>query len=446
MYGNSKVTRHAASRPYGWPRWLGALKNWERAFRQLAQDFRQAPSRSQDVRILQRDVGVVFPLQAGRLLCDCLDRGGLGVAGIPEFTDWDLRKSYPDWTRESVESSLKIYQEKLQRLPEGDPGRDELSEEVKTREQFLRELSELPSLDRKQRENVLRLCWMAFIRWHLAPMNPNRFRADWNLDFNPGLDALRTNGPSVHTPPENPVFTSTPSLHPGENIARAFRVWADVQATAATLVAEHLKEELEFSETLGPLGYSTTAKTKPADDDNVKSPKSRPSERTEEEVREGIRNALDDQKKGMPVKTHKERITKAEVASRCRNVSKGYLKEVDEWRFYYEYGYLRPLDEPTEGEREQAASLLEELLPDHPQLRQSMEKLDKEAKLERLEELTAKLIPVTKLPEDKQIEVGHATIQQFSGDTAKKVYPLVTQPGENTLAVPRFDTVPPDEN
>ncbi len=73
-------------------------------------------------------------------------------------------------------------------------------------------------------------------------------------------------------------------------------------------------------------------------------------------------------------------------------------------------------------------------------------KLDKEAKLKRLKELTAKLIPVTKLPEDKQIEVGHATIQQFSDDTAKEVRPLATQPGENTPAVPRFETAPEDDD
>ncbi len=182
-------------------------------------------------------------------------------------------------------------------------------------------------------------------------------------------------------------------------------------------------------------------------DRKPKKEKKRAPAHTEKAVRAAIEKALADRKQGVCVKMHNGRVTKEEVSKRCKvKIGKDHLKTLEEWRYYRDNGRVRPLNEPTEADRTAAADLLRELLPEHPRLQQSMQELDRDAQLKRLKELTVQLIPVTKLPEDKQIEVGHATIQQFSGDTAKKVYPLVTQPGENTLAVPRFDTVPPDEN
>lgn len=175
--------------------------------------------------------------------------------------------------------------------------------------------------------------------------------------------------------------------------------------------------------------------------------KSRPSKLREREVREGIRQALDDQERGIPVETYKGRIIKAEVASRCSNVSKNYLKETEEWRFYYEHGYLRPEDEPTEAERSAAAQLLKQLLPDHQHLKKWGEHMNEADKLDFVTNLTKLLIPVAKMPEENdRIRAAHETLKQFSDEKAKRILPLVTCPGENTQAVPRFEATSDEEN
>lgn len=148
-------------------------------------------------------------------------------------------------------------------------------------------------------------------------------------------------------------------------------------------------------------------------------------EHTEEAVRRGIERALSDLKSGILVATRNGRVTKAEVAKRC-HTGPDHIKHSEEWKYYYKNGVLRPRDEPTKAERAVAVNLLEKLLPDHPHLRRSMENLDEEARIKRLEELTVRLIPVTKRPENTWAETGHATIRQFIDDTANKVHPLVT--------------------
>ena len=173
---------------------------------------------------------------------------------------------------------------------------------------------------------------------------------------------------------------------------------------------------------------------------------SRLPDRTENEIRAAIEKALDDQQHGILVKMYQERITKAEVAARCPNVGKDHIKHSEEWKFYREHGYLRPRGNPSEAERESATRLLHDLLPEHQHLEAQMAGMDGSLRLEYLSELTRSLVPVTKLPKGSQVENGHMVLKQFADNKSEKVHPLVTVPGENTPAVSRFDTDPPDEN
>lgn len=165
--------------------------------------------------------------------------------------------------------------------------------------------------------------------------------------------------------------------------------------------------------------------------------KTRPSDRTEKEIRGAIEKALADLQNGKPVKTRGGRITKTEVANRC-SISPDYVKNSEEWRFYFENGHVRPQSVPTVGERKEATELLDQLLPRHQHLLNRMAGMGEEERLRFTQDLTKALVPIAKEPADRRMELGDLKIQQFTECRAKRVLPLVTPPGKNTPAVPRF--------
>lgn len=215
----------------------------------------------------------------------------------------------------------------------------------------------------------------------------------------------------------------------------------------------------EFGEVLGSVGLKVggldgpVSTGEPAGNGKTASPtkprsrqKAAPAvaPRTEKVIREAIEKALADLQAGKPVDVRKGRITKIEVASRC-SLSADYIKNSEEWRFYAENGHVRPQGEPTEGERDEAVKLLGLLLPKHPHLLNRMARMGEEDKLKYTQELTKALVPIAKRPADQRMELGLLKLEQFSDDKSETILPLVTHPGKNTPAVPRFETVPSDD-
>lgn len=109
--------------------WLGHVSEAARSYAELADRFRLAPSRSRTPSTLKRDVNGVFALQAGELLCQCWRRGMFSVYR-PHFF---------------------------------------LPEEADPRLWHV-------------------FSWFTFIRWHLASIFKDRFRADWQSEFAPEMD------------------------------------------------------------------------------------------------------------------------------------------------------------------------------------------------------------------------------------------------------------------
>jgi hypothetical protein len=85
--------------------------------------------------------------------------------------------------------------------------------------------------------------WFTFIRWDLAPIFNNRFRADWQSEFATAVDQLR--GQKDGPPPD---FTAAVSDDAKELAVWRLDLCADVQATACAILAEELKELLEAIE------------------------------------------------------------------------------------------------------------------------------------------------------------------------------------------------------
>jgi len=267
-----------------------------------------------------------------------------------------------------------------------------------------------------------------------------RFRQPLISDVKQAVELLRKHGWSTD----------------GDQLERKYRPVAGGRKPTVELLefVRYLYSRVHREVTLTNGETSSLAKTgvrqkdqKPRGNSPVERKPSRPSRRTEEEVRKGIREALNDQANGVPVTTWKGRIIKAEVASRCPNVSQDYLKEVEEWRFYYEHGYLRSDDEPPEAERPAARQLLEQLLPAHQPHQRRPEQKNKAEKLDFLAELTELLIPVARMPkDDDRLEAGHEALRQFFDEKSEKMYPLITPPGENTQPVHWSEAHTDDEN
>jgi len=168
--------------------WIASVKAAARTFAELSEQFRQAAILSKTPSVLKRDVHGILSDQAGKLLCDCWDRGMLLLYchGTPE---WDLRD----------------FGSKFDHL----------------------------------------FTWFAFIRWHLAPQHIERFRTDWKEHFVPELDLKLKTGREVL--PES-LFTSPVSDDSKELVLRRLHISAAVQTTACTIMAEELQEQVEGCE------------------------------------------------------------------------------------------------------------------------------------------------------------------------------------------------------
>lgn len=165
--------------------WYGHGRQAARSFAELAERFRSAPSRSRTPSVLKRDVNGVFALQAGEVLCQCWRRGMLSVYR-PRFY--------------------------------------------------------LPEKDEPRIRYVI--SWFTFIRWHLAPIFKNRFRADWQSEFATFVDQLIGQRDSL--PPD---FTAAVSDDAKELTIWRLDLCADVQATACAILAEELEQLLEAVKT-----------------------------------------------------------------------------------------------------------------------------------------------------------------------------------------------------
>ena len=84
------------------------------------------------------------------------------------------------------------------------------------------------------------ISWFTFIRWHLAPIFNNRFRADWQSEFATAVDQLR--GQKDGPPPD---FTAAVSDDAKELAVWRLDLCADVQETACAILAEELEQLLE---------------------------------------------------------------------------------------------------------------------------------------------------------------------------------------------------------
>ena len=163
---------------------FGQVREAARSFAELAERFRLAPSRSRTPSVLKHDINTVFAVQAGELLCQCWRRGMFSVYR-PHFY---------------------------------------LPEESEPRLRYV-------------------FSWFTFIRWHLAPIFNNRFRADWQSEFATAVDQLR--GQKDGPPPD---FTAAVSDDAKELAVWRLDLCADVQETACAILAEELEQLLEVVE------------------------------------------------------------------------------------------------------------------------------------------------------------------------------------------------------
>lgn len=163
---------------------LGHVREAARSFAQLAERFRLAPSRSRTPSVLKHDVNTVFAVQAGELFCQC-------------------------WRRKM----FSVYRPHFYLPEKGDP-----------RIRYV-------------------LSWFTFIRWHLASIFKNRFRADWRSEFAPEMDQLK--GQKEGPPPD---FTAAVSDDAKELAVWRLDLYSDVQATACAILAEELGQLLEAVE------------------------------------------------------------------------------------------------------------------------------------------------------------------------------------------------------
>lgn len=157
--------------------WRGQVREAARSFADLAERFRLAPSRCRSASILKHDINSLFAMQAGELLCHCWRRGMLAVYR-PNFY---------------------------------------LTEEGEARLRYV-------------------FSWFTFIRWHLAPIYKNRFRADWRSEFAPEMDHLRRQ--KVVYPAD---FTTQFSDNHSELLLWRLGLYAEVQATACAIFVEELQ-------------------------------------------------------------------------------------------------------------------------------------------------------------------------------------------------------------
>lgn len=174
--------------------WRGQVREAARSFADLAERFRLAPSRSRTPSILKHDINSVFAVQAGELLCHSWRRGMLSVYR-PNFY---------------------------------------LPEEGEARLRYV-------------------FSWFTFIRWHLAPIFNNRFRADWRSEFAPEMDQLR--GQKDSYPSD---FTTQFSDNHSELLLWRLGLYAEVQATACAILVDTFERLLEaIDQRLGQLPGAT---------------------------------------------------------------------------------------------------------------------------------------------------------------------------------------------
>jgi len=180
--------------------WILHVETAAKAFSDLAGGFREATRRYRRPKILRRDVRMVFPLRAGKLLCKCWDRGEFLILsyrsqGIP---DWDLRR-----------------------------------------------FAEVGKAAGGSMDTVYPKVWFAFIRWHLIPTYPESFRADCSELCLPALDfVFKRKQPEQWTPYS--VFCNEKAWDTPEELDLIkLDGLADIQATACDIMAEHLSQVLE---------------------------------------------------------------------------------------------------------------------------------------------------------------------------------------------------------
>ena len=165
--------------------WSNRVRDATRTFNELSERFRLASSRTRNPHVLKRDVDLVFPMQAGPLMCECWDRGMFSSYGCTD----------PDWYL------LSTCDSKVAPL----------------------------------------LSWFAFIRWQLAPQHKIRFRADWGKQFFPQIDRVRRDSYSQTS------LRKAICDDPRESTVWQLDVSADVQATACTILADELAQVVEVT-------------------------------------------------------------------------------------------------------------------------------------------------------------------------------------------------------
>lgn len=216
------------------------------AFAKLAERFRDAPLRSRNPSLLKRDVRGVLPADAGKLLCDSFDRGMLFFPSHDKiewkgrssytYSEWDLRKRSLSYLRKLARDVVK------DAIKHGDD-REKIEADREKIEAAVKALEDPDVRSADPMEYTYVLTWYAFIRWYLAPREPQRFRSDWEDQFATEFDVLTTGRKVPHKSP-----FQLPQCDGPDAVLARLDISSDVQATACKILAEELQEQVESCE------------------------------------------------------------------------------------------------------------------------------------------------------------------------------------------------------